>query len=162
MEVLEYPYRVKFSSMLMAGGFFGLCAAGASYAAITNDRGLIINGLIELSVRGAIVFWWVVAALSLGFVVLAIAAVTVRGAPPVRLTPTELSAPKFGFSRRPVVIPLTEVASVDIFTVQRQSFIAVATRGGKQINIARSMLPDTQAFETLHHALATRVRAGQR
>ena len=45
--------------------------------------------------------------------------------------------------------------------VQRQTFLAVTTRAGKTVNIARGMLPDPAAFDTLHRTLIQRLEMMQ-
>jgi len=68
---LEFEYRPKRTAIVLSGGFFGLCAAVLGATAANNDRGVIINRIIELDPEGATTFYWVLTALSGGFVALA-------------------------------------------------------------------------------------------
>jgi len=52
----------------MAILFFAACAALFVYLAATNDRGLVINGIIHLDIDSARIFYVVLAALSFGMV----------------------------------------------------------------------------------------------
>ena len=72
MTTIEYPYKPRPRVMLGCVAFFGLIAAGMTYEAITNDRGLILNG-IPLSPRGATIFYAVVAGVCALFVLAGLA-----------------------------------------------------------------------------------------
>src|SRR5262249_39049867 len=68
----EYEYKPKWTGLLACGGFFALCALLVAHRAYRNDRGLIINGIIELSPDNATLFYWALCALSIGFVLLSV------------------------------------------------------------------------------------------
>lgn len=157
-DTLEYPYRPSTKMMLLAILFFGACAAMMARAAITNDRGLIIDGIITLSEHGAVVFYWCVAAVSALFVAAgAWGLVAGRGQPKfVRLTPAELSAPRNGFAKEPTVIRLSDIQGVSVQTIQRQRLITIRHPGGS-LSIAQSMLPGAAAFDELIGALQARL-----
>ena len=75
----------------------------------------------------------------------------------LRLTPTEISAPKYGWSRTNTVVRLAEITDIGIQSVQRQRLLNIYHRGGK-LTITQSFLPDAAAFEELYTALVTRAR----
>jgi hypothetical protein len=60
--------RPKWPTIVLCAGFFGLSAAVLGAKAANNDRGLIINHVIELGPEGATTFYWALTALSVGFV----------------------------------------------------------------------------------------------
>jgi hypothetical protein len=159
-DILEYPYRAKPWMMLAAIAFFGACAAGMGYRAVTNDRGLILNRIFTFSVDGATIFYWCIAAAAALFVVGAILALIAGLTNPmaVRLTATDFSAPKHGFAKKLIVIALRDIKEIGIQTVHKQRFMNVYFRNGK-LSIAQSMLPNSEAFERLHSGLAANVKA---
>ncbi|WP_437285035.1 hypothetical protein [Sorangium sp. So ce406] len=72
-DALEIPLRRPYGVLLLSALFFAACAAVLAHRALTNDRGLILNGIIPLERGGADVFYAVLALLSgalcaLGFV----------------------------------------------------------------------------------------------
>jgi hypothetical protein len=158
VETLEYPYKPKLWAMALASSFFAACALGMVYAARTNDRGLILNGLIEFSTTGATTFYWWVAGASALFVLAGLAglAMSVLGAQRLRLTATEIAAPKSVFSREATVVPLADVEAIEVQTIQRQRLMNIRHPRGK-LSIAQSLLPDASAFDALLHALEERV-----
>lgn len=162
-DILEYPYKAKPWMMLAGIAFFGACAAGMGYRAITNDRGLILNGIFTFSVEGATIFYWCIAAAAAIFVAGAVFALLAGLTNPmaVRLTATEFSAPKHGFTKKPTVIPLHDIKEIGIQTVQKQRFMNIYFRNGK-LSIAQSMLPNSEAFEKLHSGLVAKVKTQQR
>lgn len=156
---LEYPYKANAWMMLAGIAFFGACAAMMAYAAMTNDSGLILNGMLTFTTDGATRFYGAIALVSVLFVLVALAALVSSFASPssIRLTATELAAPRNGFTRKRTAIPLHDIVEVGVQTIQRQRFINVYHRAGK-LCVAQSMLPSADAFEKLHAALAASVR----
>src|SRR4051812_36858694 len=124
MKIIEYPYKPNPRIMLLVILFFGGGAAVMADAALGHDRGLIINGIITLEVRGATIFYWCVAGLCGAFVLLGLAMLVVgltsKGR--LRLTPTEISAPRRGFGRTSTTIPLAEIQGVQVYSVRDQHF----------------------------------------
>jgi hypothetical protein len=145
--------------MLLAVAFFGVAALGLARAAIKNDRGLIIDGLIALSQGGATIFFWVLAALSGVFVAVGLAGMLAGRSTPrfVRLTPAELSAPKNGFARQPTSVRLGDIHDVYVQEIKRQRMLTIRHAGGS-LTIMQSMLPGAGAFEELHDALIARLQ----
>lgn len=158
-EILEYPYKAKPWMMLAGIAFFGACAVGMAYTAVTNDRGLILNRIFTFSVEGATIFYWCIAVGAALFVVGALFALITGLTNPmvVRLTATEFSAPKHGFAKKLTVLPLRDIKEVSIQTVQKQRFMNIYFRNGK-LSIAQSMLPSSDAFEKLHSGLVAKVK----
>jgi hypothetical protein len=155
---LEYPYRPKVWIMLLGILFFGACAAGLVNEAQGNDRGLILNGILELSPGGATIFYWCVAGASVALGVLAVLGCIAGLRTPrvVRLTATDISAPKFLFSRTETVVPIAEFLDVHVQRVARERFLKIKHRKGK-LTISQGHLPDRQAFDDLCAALADRL-----
>jgi hypothetical protein len=56
--------RRPYSELVLSGLFFGFCTAILAHEAETNDRGLILNGIIHFDRDGADVFYAVLAVLS--------------------------------------------------------------------------------------------------
>ncbi|HYH79130.1 MAG TPA: hypothetical protein VEX86_05015 [Longimicrobium sp.] len=159
MDTLEYPYRANTRTILVAMAFFGVCAAVMAHAAVTNDRGLIINGVISLGVDGGTRFYWGVAATAALFVAAGALGLRAGRSNPmvVRLTPTHFSAPKHAFVKEPTSIPLSNVNDIAVTTIHKQRLLTVYHPNGT-LSVAQSMLPSSAAFEELHALLAARVR----
>jgi len=66
--VKEFKYSVRQWKIILAMLFFAVCGAFFFREAITNHRGLIINGMIRLNTGQAAVFWYVWAGISCLFV----------------------------------------------------------------------------------------------
>jgi hypothetical protein len=158
-EQLEYPYKANAWMMLLGTAFFGACTAGMASAALSNDRGLILNGIIEFTPDGATRFYGAIAIVSALFVIAALLMLVLSFVSPgsVRLTAEELCAPAGNFGRKPTKIPLDAIVDIGVHTVQRQRFMNVYHHGGK-LSLAQSMLPNAEAFEKLHAALAASLR----
>jgi hypothetical protein len=66
-DSLEIPLRRPYAELLLSALFFAVCAAVLAYRAHTNDRGLILNGILHFEPGGADVFYAVLAILSGAF-----------------------------------------------------------------------------------------------
>jgi hypothetical protein len=159
MEILSYPYRPRPGIMLLGCVFFGAIALLMSRQAMTNDRGLIINGLIRLEPGGATNFYWGLAALSAAFVAVALPAffVGLLSSHRVVLTSTDISAPKYGFSRKPTVVNLSDIRGQSMQIVQGHRLLNIYHVNGK-LTITESFLPNKAAFEELCTAIAQRTQ----
>jgi hypothetical protein len=162
VQTLQYPYKPKPWVVLLAAAFFGAIALFMSQEALTNDRGLILNGLIELSVRGATIFYWCIAAIGAAFVAIAVPMFIVGlvSKTVLTVTATDLAAPRSAFSKRATVIRLADIKQIVVQTVQKQRFMKVHHSGGN-LSIAQSMLPSAAAFDEIHAALHARSRGAR-
>ncbi|HEB86009.1 MAG TPA: hypothetical protein ENI68_03195 [Gammaproteobacteria bacterium] len=141
------------SSVVLAG-----IAVGMAYIAYTNEQGLILNGIIELSIEGATVFHW---SLAVACGTLAIfGAVAVVGASTSKreiiVSGNIISAPKSGFSKKIIMINLAEVTDVNIQSVQKQKFLNII-HPSKKLAIPQAMLTSKQLFEKLTELVVSRV-----
>ena len=150
--------------MMLAGiGLFGAGAGEMAYEALTNDRGLILNGIFTFLVHGATIFYWCVAAVCMLFVLVAIFALARSWATPgvLRLTSTELLLPPNVFVRKPIAIRLSGITGINVHTMYKERFIYVYHAGGKA-SVNQSMLPNSEAFDRLFTALTAKVRGKSR
>jgi hypothetical protein len=145
--------------MLVAALFFSACLVTSWHVVKTNDGPLTILGM-PLSVAGARLLFEGVGVASAIFVAVGIPAFLVGlfSSHYLTLTPTEISAPKYGFSRRVTIVPLTDIQSIDLQIVRRHRFLNIRHTHGK-LTITESFLPNAAAFEQVRSALAARLRA---
>jgi hypothetical protein len=127
--------------------------------AMNNDQGFTLGRALALSPRGASILYWCVAAVVIAFVIIGFAAyyVAVNNAHQVILTRLSISAPKYGLSRLPTVIPLAEITTLEVQKIQRQRFLHINHRGGR-LSIAASHLPKRETFDELCVAMARNVQ----
>jgi hypothetical protein len=159
----EYEYRPKWTLIVFCAAFFGLGAVVLGAKAAGNDRGLIINRIIELETARATVFYWVLTACSAGFVASAAVLAYHRLAYRQRLAfrAAALTVPASRWSRREKEIVYREIKELRQTTISGQRFLHVTHDGGKY-TITASMLPSRAAFEEVCELLAARVRESQR
>ena len=159
----EFAYRPRWSVIVGGALFFSACFFVLRSQAASNNRGLVINGLIELSPANATRFYVSLCWLSFGFVAISIFLLMVRltNAQKLRLTNDGLHAPKRAWSRQPMFIAYTDVLSMETVRVSRQTFLKIVHSRGK-LNVAGSMLESQDAFDQFGDALAQRVNAAGR
>jgi hypothetical protein len=158
----QYDYRPKWTIIVLCALFFGACALVLGAKANGNDRGLIINGIIELSAGGATVFYWVLAALSIGFVVvagyLAIIRLTVHQR--IALSETSITIPRSRWSSEEIAVPFGEIVELSESEVSGQRFLKIAYNGGT-FTLTASMLPKKEEFDEICAAVGQGVKASR-
>lgn len=162
MDAISYSYKPRAFTMAWAALFFGACAAFGFFLARTDTRDILIDGLLVLRGHDAVVFRWAIAIVSammcLGGVWGVVRAMTSRQT--LTLDSTGLGMPKSAFSDALVTIPYATVTGLQHIQVKSQRFLTVRHAKGK-VSIARSMLPDTHAYDRVCDVLAERVGAAR-
>jgi hypothetical protein len=153
-----YEYRPGWGTIAFSGLFFAACVGVLGYEAWTNDRGLILNGAIEFGVQGATIFYWVLTALSAGFVAISLSLIYHRFTYTQRLTlgATSLRVPVSRFSHDSKEIAYRDISDLSEARVSGQRFLYVVHPGGKYTIVA-SMLPSKAAFAEVRDLLAAKV-----
>lgn len=145
----KYLYKPRWKVILLGIIFFGACAAFMLYKAKTNDRGLIIDNLIELDTEQASVFFAVIGCLSAGFVLLAIGGIymVLRDQHYLIVNEQELIIPPVMFGRKGYKVPLSGPFSLSETEVNGQTMLKI-TAAGKSRTIVQSMFEsDSYYFE---------------
>jgi hypothetical protein len=159
--VLRYRYVARLGKMLLALLFFAGCLAFYVWRAGTNDRGLIINGLIELGTSGATRFFAAFALASGGFVLIGLWALAAHFRAPsyLVLDETALSIPS-RFGRKPRSVPYAAIRGVRLTRVQGQSMLQITT-DGRNATLAAIMLASDAQLHEVAELLIARVRDAQ-
>ncbi len=159
--VVRYRYTPRALPMLLGISFFGACLAFFVYRGLDNQRGLVINRVIELDVDGATVFYWVFAALSACFVLAALGALASRALRETHLVLDEqaLSVPS-RWSKQVRVVPYSSIQGVELVTIQGQRLLYLATESGR-VTVAGIMLESDELLRELALELTRRSRAPQ-
>src|SRR5258708_37404551 len=144
----EYPYQPKWVVIILSGLFFAACGVVIGIEASGNERGLVINGVIELGPDAATKFYWVLCACSVAFVVLSVFLAFHRIAFRQRLAfgPTSLIVPASRWSHAETEIPYHDMQRLSAARVSGQRFLYIQHPGGKY-TITSSMLPSKNAFD---------------
>jgi hypothetical protein len=159
----EYEYKPKWTTALLSGGSFALCAAFFAIRASGNDRGLLINGLIALSPAGATSFYWVLFGLSAAFVAAAALLVfhRLRFRQRIAFTPDAVLLPRSRWSAEERRVAYRAITGLSRSEAYGQRLLRVSYDGGA-IHIVASMLPSREAFEEITALLSERRRSGAR
>ncbi|MCP4134253.1 MAG: hypothetical protein GY754_24985 [bacterium] len=160
MQEIKYPYKPKPFLFLFAAVFFGACALIIGHNAMTNDRGLILNGILEFSENGATIFYWTLTVISVLIVFIAIFAVIkgIISKLEIIISETAISLPKNGFSRKIITINFSHITDVSIQSVQKQKFLTIIHSAGK-LSIPGSMLPQKGSFDELAALVTEKVNS---
>jgi hypothetical protein len=152
----RFPYNPKWRVILGGAVFFGVCSAFMAYKAAHNTVGLIINGIITLGPTGATVFYWIIAALGAGFVLLALLLTARRIASPqvLEVGADALLLPHGRLQRQTSRIAYSDIQSVSEVKVSGQTFLYVIA-GGLRYTITASLFPDTGSYVAVRDFLVS-------
>ena len=153
----RYRYRPKPWTMTLVIVFFAACAAGLTNVAQTNDRGAVIDRLITLNTSQATGLYWVLAACSVGFVILGIIGIINAYTKElfVEITGNSITIPAM-MLRKQAYIPFREITDMYIQNVQRQVFLTMVY-AGKKISLVRGHMPSKADFEEASALIASKV-----
>ncbi len=143
-----YAYKPKLTVIALCVLLFGACATLFGYMAATNDRGLVLNGVFTFDAGGASVFYWVLFALSLGFVAMGGLLVVQRlsGSLNLEITEAEIRIPQGLIKKTVRRIPVKDVEDVSETEVNGQRFFYLHTSAGKYC-VNRAMMPSKNDYE---------------
>lgn len=159
MTVTRFAYKPKTLTMILAGGFFLLCAVALFYRAASNDRGLVLNGIITMDQAGATTFYFVLASLSavmsvggiVGFVQ------SLKGAGFVVLDDAGVGFPG-NLGQKPVRIAYDAIKRIELGGAYRQRWLYIFHTGGRHA-IMSSMLANAAQLDEIEALLAQRIRS---
>ena len=159
-DLQTFQYKGKPFLMLLVIAFFGACAAVLVYAAQSVSGGLIINGIIELSASGATIFYYVLAAASLCFVLLGLLGLrnALAVTREVEIASDRISAPKGLMSKTVVNVPFAEVQDIRRYAISGQEFLEVVHGNGK-LSIPKQASKNETECEAMANALIERYTA---
>jgi len=158
---LVIPLRKPYTQLVLGVLFFGACAAFMFHRSSTNDRGLILNGVIHFDPGGADVFYAVMGLLSSGFVAMAVLGILSYA----RLEPFQLVIGAKSLSmpaNKPMGIqvrevPMSEVMAIGVHPPQAPKSVFLQLRGGV-LHIPGNWLPGGWSVAQVHDALVERLR----
>lgn len=153
----EYEYEAKWSTIVLGTLFFGACAGVLGATARDNDRGLVINGIVELSRNGATFFYLGLALTSVLFVALfglmAVVRLTLRQR--IAFSETCLIVPRSRWSSNEVVVPFHEIRTISKSEVAGQHFLKIVHASGK-FTLNASLCPSWYDFDEICRLIAQR------
>jgi hypothetical protein len=162
-SAVAFRYRASLGKLTMAVLFFGATAWWLAVTAAHNDRGLLINRIIPLSVDQATTAYAALATLAGGFTALALVGIFLALFVDRRVVVSAdgIVAPRGRFSIRHVDIPLSAVIRVHVEQFQHGRRLAIDHTAGK-LTIDESMLNGAGDFEELCGAVAEHIRDERR
>lgn len=157
MTVTRFAYKPKTLTMILAGGFFALGAVVLAFRAASNDRGLILNGIINMDQGGATTFYYMLAGLGalmsvggfIGFVH------SLRGPKFVELDETGIAFPG-NLGQKPVRIAYDAIKRLEQGGAYRQRWLYIFHTGGRHA-IMSSMLANAGQLDEIEALLARRI-----
>jgi hypothetical protein len=155
---LETVYRMSWKNILLLFFIGLLLGIFMAHEAQTNTKQLLINGLIELSVEQAVVFFWAIAAIMLGMVLLSFAAVfqRLRGSNRLTITGEGLLMPGPVWSPRERFYPFSSIESLKLVSVYKSKILQVKAKKAR-FAIASQNVASPEEFETIVALLQQRV-----
>ncbi len=147
---LKYPYKAKWWIILLNLVMFGPAAGLFFKNAMTNDRGLILNGVIEFDVLGASIFYWCLFFCALAFVAIALLLLYQRLTTNevLEIGESSILIPRHMFKKGIDRVLIENIENVESTTAGGQHFITLHTPTKKYV-IKAAMLPRSKDFDLI-------------
>lgn len=161
MKVIkEYEFNVRPGKIILAALFFAVCAAFFFREAITNYRGLIINGIIKLNVEQGTVFYYVLAGLSCLFVLGGIYGLAsgIKDRRKLVIYSDGLGIPA---QKETVRLYFRDIASAQVVDIYKTRSIEIKTAGGKTYSIPDVRLGSKAEFDEVSVFISGGMEKGQ-
>jgi hypothetical protein len=160
---LTIPLRRPYPLLVLGIALFGGGGAFMVDRASSNDRGLVINGIIHLEQPSADVFYAVVGVLSIAFAAISILAIvnlarTERFEIVISQQSITFPNPRLWHPDRQVRVRFDEIVAIRSYTQARHPIIALDTREGTRFLNAK-WLSDGWTVAQLCEAVTERWRA---
>ena len=162
--VRKYRLNSRKTPMVLAVLFFGAVGGFLGWRSLTNDRGLILNGVITFDTEGASIFYAVLAVTSLLFVGAGgIALVRQFGEPQwLTLDQHAVSGPRSVINATPVRIPYSEIANVKLFSYRGQTGAEIRARDRRKIWLGTKSFEHDDMLDEFLEELGQRVAEASR
>jgi uncharacterized membrane protein YdbT with pleckstrin-like domain len=157
MDTIKFPYKPKMRKHILGASFFALCSFALTMKALQNDEGLIINGMFELSIDGASIFFWVLASFSVLFVLLGIVIIIsiIQKPKEITITDNEIFVPKSLISSKIFHIKFDNIQEIKMQDVFNERILIIIHSEGKAA-IPRSVFGSNERFEALESLILER------
>lgn len=159
-EKIEYSFDYRFKWKNILGAFFIGSVLGVyeTHVALTNTQRLIINGVIELSVQQATVFYWISAVVMFGLMLLSIFSLiqNLFGTKRIVLSRNGLWLPGSMWSLREKFYEFSSIKSMRIVSIYRSDVLQVTT-SNSSFAIACENLSSSDEFERVVSLMQQRV-----
>jgi hypothetical protein len=155
----SYVYQPSWRRLLRAAIFLSLAAAVLVWQAATNQRGLIIDEVMRLSIGQAISFYWFLAASAGGalFLLVFFALHRLNGRDRIVFAPSALVVPKSRWSHEERSIPYASITGLRVWAFAREKCLTIRHRGGRY-QLVQSYLESPAVFAEIGTLLAERVK----
>lgn len=150
MEEKRFPYKPNILGVLFATLCFGGMSTFIGFSAINNDRGLILNGIIEFSEGSATILYWIISLFFGGITILLILtlinSLTLKRE--IIIQKNKIISPKNGYSRNNEAVNFMDISEIYIEEIQKNISLIIKHKKGKLV-ISNQMLPNKEAFAEL-------------
>lgn len=158
----EYPYRVRWPLLLLISVGFGAATWFFGQLALTNDRGLVINGIIHFNETYATLFFALLAVLSGAFASVGIIGIIRSGlvpAPMLVLEEDQMRVPSGLFQRHTKIVSFADVKGFEFMGTGGNHLFTVRTANEKAV-INSQLLGSKERFEEVCRTIMDRLPEG--
>jgi len=150
-EIRSFSYRPNPVVFALSTIGFGACLAVFIWKATTNDRGLILNGIIEFSEMGATTFYWVLAFVSFLFVAILLVSLLIGlfGKPKeLKFTENYVIVPGGAiFNRQEKHVLYSDISNASEMDASGTMTVTLLTKSGKKVSFNNRMFKSKAEFE---------------
>jgi hypothetical protein len=146
----EFSYRASWKNIVVPFSLGAVLGALAAHEASTNNKRLIINGLIELSVSQATVFFWAISVFMFALVLLALMSLLqkLRGPTRIAVTRNGIVVPGPPWAPTERYFLFSDITSMKLVNIYKQNILQVVTRIGK-FAVTQQNMSSVEEFKSI-------------
>jgi hypothetical protein len=147
-ETQAFPYKPKSGVMALVALFFGVCAYVIYLKAAANDRGLILNHILEFTRGQASGFYYALAGLSAAMALVGCYGFYKGLTSKSRLviTADTITLPGTGLRDKQKTLEFAQITGAELQRIQKQVFLLLHHSGGK-MTITKQMFSSAAEFD---------------
>lgn len=165
MNIKKYLYKANVRASVAAGAASSLVFIVAARAAMSNDRGLIINHILEFGTTGATRLYWSISLLCASVLVWLLWTVLIGGYKDqfIFLSDKAITVPVVLGTGDPVVVRFDRIKDMAVLTQERTNYrlLRIEHMHGR-VEIHESVLNSASLFNSLKTALVERVELAKK
>lgn len=155
-EERSYLYGARTEGLVAGTLFFGVGTIVSACIAATNDKGVVIEGIIKLGVNGATIFYWILTAMSAAIVSFVLYAAFRKSTNPRHLVVShdciKVPGPVWSDYNRTILVE--DIQRVSVIQRRHSRTLRIHSSSAQSVDIQDILLPQNSDLDEIRTAVS--------